>query len=572
MALTTGTVRQIETDNNERSTRDTSEPNAAAAVPATSFGTLFCHSDCAALVTTGSNLPLSGQNVNVVQGAITVANAVRTTVLPLVLLPSYLITGDLPKVWQTIGGVGPHLVAVAQDLINLGVEAVNATVQALQNTGAVFGIILANGLTPKLSQFSAQPGTPVINIPSVATGTVTGTLGFTDPIATPLTYTVTTQPSEGVVTVSSAGVFTYTPFTAERIAVGITGATISDVFAVTAADGLGPDTTEAVTVPVSPATISLADTITGVGHPNGVALTADGKNLYVSGTVPNPPGRLQIGVVSQIDTATDTVTGSTVTDNGTYGPAFGIAVNSTGTTVYATSVDGGRVYAINTADHTYTTVSVGTHPYGVAVSPDGTLAYVTNFDDNTVSVINTATKTVTDTISNVGENPIGVAFSPDGRYAYVADNLSPAGNGDVSVINTKTKTLTTTIPVGVSPDGVAISPNGKLVYVANQEDNTVSVINTATDAVTATVAVGAGPYAVAFSPDSSVAYVTNFDDGSVSLIYTATNAVADTISVGAHPISVAVSPDGSRIYVANQSDSTVSVIYVGGVTTTPPTP
>jgi VCBS repeat-containing protein len=88
-------------------------------------------------------------------------------------------------------------------------------------------------------------GIPTVGTPITATGELTGTLGFTEPAGLPLTYTVTTNPTQGSVTVDSAGAFTYTPYAA--------AATQSvDTFTVTASDGLAA-TSKTVTVPVGPA-------------------------------------------------------------------------------------------------------------------------------------------------------------------------------------------------------------------------------------------------------------------------------------------------------------------------------
>ena len=54
----------------------------------------------------------------------------------------------------------------------------------------------------------------------MATGAVTGTLGFTDPAGLPLTYTVTTNPAQGSVAVTTAGAYTYTPTQAARLTAG----------------------------------------------------------------------------------------------------------------------------------------------------------------------------------------------------------------------------------------------------------------------------------------------------------------------------------------------------------------
>jgi YVTN family beta-propeller protein len=102
--------------------------------------------------------------------------------------------------------------------------------------------------------------------------------------------------------------------------------------------------------------------LTGTPYPVDLAVSPDGKTLYVSSGV----SRFSIPeVVSVIDTTTDTVT---------------------------------------------TTIPVGTSPTGVGVTPDGS----PNTDDNTVSVIDTKTNTVIATIP-VGNTPeaFGIFIEPE---------------------------------------------------------------------------------------------------------------------------------------------------------------
>ena len=130
----------------------------------------------------------------------------------------------------------------------LGVFGLNApTAPANPLRALVWGVLrtieTGLGLTP-------VAGTPTVGTPDLTTGVVTGTLGFTQPAGQPLTYAVTTNPTQGSVTISSTGTYTYTPTTAARLAAGSTTPVV-DTFAVTATDGIAA-TNEAVTVPVVP--------------------------------------------------------------------------------------------------------------------------------------------------------------------------------------------------------------------------------------------------------------------------------------------------------------------------------
>ncbi|MDT5013318.1 MAG: hypothetical protein QOH57_4935 [Mycobacterium sp.] len=92
-------------------------------------------------------------------------------------------------------------------------------------------------------------GSPTVGTPDANTGTVKGTLNFTDPDGDALSYSVPTQPAGGTVTVNAAGAFTYTPSQTARAAAAAAGPS-SLTFSVSASDGLASKTVT-VTVPVS---------------------------------------------------------------------------------------------------------------------------------------------------------------------------------------------------------------------------------------------------------------------------------------------------------------------------------
>ena len=135
---------------------------------------------------------------------------------------------------------------------------------------------------------------------------------------------------------------------------------------------------------------------------------------------------------------------------------FGVAVTPDGKHVYVANNASNTVSVIETASNTVvaTVLGVGGFPLEVAITPDGKHAYVANESShNNVPVIATATNTVVDTVP-VGEAPVGVAVTPDGKHVYVANRNS----ANVSVIATASNTVVATIPVGTQPFDVAIVP------------------------------------------------------------------------------------------------------------------
>ncbi len=370
-------------------------------------------------------------------------------------------------------------------------------------------------------------------------------------------------------------------------------------------------------------------------NPTALTIAPNGSKVYVA--------LFDNAAVSVIATATNTVTVSIPV--GSF--PSGVAVTPDGRSVYVTS-QSGNVSVIDAGSNTVTTtVAVGGQLIGIAASPDGTSVYAAKFSSNTVSVISVATNNVTTNIA-VGQGPYGIAIS--GPRQTVPPSISKSFGGASIPLNGTTAlsftinnpnsattlngiAFTDTLPAGlvlatpnslsgtcggtitavdgsnsVSLSGAGLSPNSScsfsvnvtgiaagaqnnttgavnstnggtgntasasitvvapaqqstsLAYVANENSNDVSVIDTATNAVVSTVPVGVKPVAAAILPDRSKVYVANFGDGTVSVINTATNVATATITVGSNPIGVAITPNGLKAYVANFGSSNVSVI------------
>jgi YVTN family beta-propeller protein len=429
----------------------------------------------------------------------------------------------------------------------LAVETVNAPVA--QSTPPSLTEMLQHAF------FNTSPTADPAQSLGQSGGVVTGDLHASDPDGNEVTYTVTEQPTHGTVVVNPDGSYTYTPdsdlahnggtdhFTvsvddgaAYRTADGA-GAILGVFHSLAQAVGLsGPDTTS-ITVPVS------ITATTGVGsRPQGIAVSPDGKYLYVANYGDN--------TVSVIDTATNSVI-TTVTV-GTASPCDG-QCGPYGLTV---APDGSRVYVTDS----------GFQP---AFNADGSIAYY--FPETTVSVIDTATYTVTNTI-DVGQGPVSVAVSPDGKRVYVG---YPGGPTPVRVIDTDTNTVISETTNLWGSLALAVSPDGKRVYVAGlNQYNSVSVIDTTSNTVDPLGSLPGGASAIATSPDGTRLYVTsqNRTGSSLTVLNAADGAVIDTIPLSTHSEDgqpwqgVAVSPDGKRVYVVDPS--TNSVLEVDTATNT----
>jgi YVTN family beta-propeller protein len=214
--------------------------------------------------------------------------------------------------------------------------------------------------------------------------------------------------------------------------------------------------------------------------PAGLAVSGDGKTLYVadnlsnalsivdltSGSetvVPLSPARCQIGSWGDTSNGTSCLF------------PYAVTLSRDGRNVFISEWGQHAIAVVDTASHTLVkTITVGNHPSGMALSPTRDELYVANTDSDGISVVDTGSKSVTRSISlqpysgaRVGTSPNAIAVAPDGDRLYVAD----AGNNDVTVIDVAgpagRDSVVGKIPTGWYPTGVAVDPTGKTLYVAN---------------------------------------------------------------------------------------------------------
>jgi len=240
----------------------------------------------------------------------------------------------------------------------------------------------------------------------------------------------------------------------------------------------------------------VVDVIDGFDGPSGMAISPDGKTGYVNNYGgPDGVGSGNGTTVSVVDLQSNTIIDTICVG---LAPAA-LALTPDGKFLYvANYVDGnpntGTVSVIKTKNNRVVDIINGfSGPFAIAITPNGKYALVTNFGSNnfepfgtTVSIINLKHNVTVSNIS-LGIQPAGVAITPNGKLAYVSNyntlyagsdftDLTP-GQGTVNIIDIHNKKLVPpTIAVGQSPADIAIAPNGRHAYVTNFTSNTVSVI------------------------------------------------------------------------------------------------
>jgi DNA-binding beta-propeller fold protein YncE len=294
-----------------------------------------------------------------------------------------------------------------------------------------------------------------------------------------------------------------------------------------------------------------------------MAITPNGKTIYVSGDEPNaviPVSAVTHKVGKPIEFGHQVPEEMVITPNGK--------------TVYVLPDGGNEIIPIATATNTLEKpIKAGQGvggPYQMAITPDGKTLYDvswTNGGDGPSYVIpiSTATNTPEKPIKIQNADTVGVLMNPDGSTVY-AIGESGAEN-EIVPISTATNTAGQPINVGQAGGAMAITPDGQTVYLVDygaRPDRTgVLPFSTVTNTPGKPIKVAGVVYAIAITPDGNTAYAVSAlgrnpanctgQKGEVTPISTATNLLGRPILVACDPYAVAVSLDGKTIWVGSQN-------------------
>ena len=214
-------------------------------------------------------------------------------------------------------------------------------------------------------------------------------------------------------------------------------------------------------------------------HPNNIAISKDGRRVYVS--IARAPGAVDV-----IDTASMERVKSIPVN----GAVHNTYVTPDGKYVVSGSIPSKTITVIDAQTETPVwslTMDLGIRPMAFATNPDGSTKWIfvqlSNF--NGFAVVDFATHKEVKRITNPdlppGKAPFhlggnashGMAVTSDGKTLVVNSGLNSAlyaySLPDLKVIGTA--------DVGRAPDWVTLTPDGKTAYVANAASNSVSVVD-----------------------------------------------------------------------------------------------
>ena len=245
------------------------------------------------------------------------------------------------------------------------------------------------------------------------------------------------------------------------------------------ADGIGV---------VSTRDMKLVRTIAGGSDPEMVAITPDGKRMFVANE--------DVGEA----TALEVESGKVLASIKVGGEPEGVDMRPDGRVVYVTSEEDNQVAAIDTVDLKLLKIfKVGPRPRSTGFLPDGSRAYVPAENGASISVVDANAHRVLDTIKLEGGSmvrPMGTAVSPDGRLLFVT-----TGRGkNVVFIDTQTNKPIAEVGAGERPWGIAVSSDGRTIFTANGPSNDVTFIDVEGRKATATVKAGDRPWGVVYVP------------------------------------------------------------------------
>jgi YVTN family beta-propeller protein len=289
------------------------------------------------------------------------------------------------------------------------------------------------------------------------------------------------------------------------------------------------------------ATRKLTATVPLGKRPRGMKSSPDGKLLYValSGSPIAPPGVDE----SKLPPADKGADGIGIVDltslklvkvlRGVSDPEQ-LAVSADGKRLYIASEDTGQAIVADAADgRVIAKLTVGGEPEGVTLSPDGRHVYVSSEEDHHVAVIDTAGNRIVATL-NVGLRPRFTEFSDDGALAFV----SGENDGTITVIDARALKVLRTIKLQgalTRPVGMVVAHDGKRLYTVTGRGKTLLELDIATGKVLRSVEVGPRPWGVSLSPSGDVLYTANGSSNDVTVISTADLRVLGRIPVGDSP-------------------------------------
>jgi YVTN family beta-propeller protein len=269
--------------------------------------------------------------------------------------------------------------------------------------------------------------------------------------------------------------------------------------------------------------------------PHGVTFSPDGSRAYISCEAENTLW------------STDTRTGKLLAKATLSGHPNNIAISKDGRRVFVSIVSApGAVEVVDTAlMKSIRTIAVKGGVHNTYITPDGKYAVAGSIVGKILTVIDAQSlQPAWELPFNAGVRPMAFETGSDGSTTRIFVQLSDF-NG-FAVVDFRTHELTARIglpdePKGGTPEGgapshgIGVAPDGKTLWVDSSPANAVFVYSLPDLKVLGYARTGAVPDWLTFTPDGSKIYVANSGANSVSVIDTRTRRQVALIPVGEVP-------------------------------------
>jgi YVTN family beta-propeller protein len=211
-----------------------------------------------------------------------------------------------------------------------------------------------------------------------------------------------------------------------------------------------------------------------------------------------------------------------------------LALSPDGRKLYVASEDTGTAVVLDEADgRVLATLTVGHEPEGIAISPDGRWVYVASEAEDEISVIDTQDDSIAATIRTCAR-PRAIVFSTRVAEAYASCENGAA----VAVLDPRRHAELARIALpgeGARPMGLALAPDGGRLYVSTGRGGTIAAIDTRARRVAGSVEVGPRPWGITLSADGRWLYSANGPSNDVSVVDARRLEVVDKVAVRTSP-------------------------------------
>ncbi|HWH78340.1 MAG TPA: cytochrome D1 domain-containing protein, partial [Candidatus Binatus sp.] len=204
--------------------------------------------------------------------------------------------------------------------------------------------------------------------------------------------------------------------------------------------------------------------------------------------------------VSVIDTGAGEVVATVPVAAGPHG----MAITKDGRMVYVSGDGSSSVDVIDTTvDKVVKSINVGKTPNGIALTPDNRLLLVAVYDENRVVFVDTSTQTAVAAITV--PKPHTVAISPDSKFAYVT--VQEPGHFGLARIDLSTRSVVRTLALEKTPRDGEFSYDGMKFYFTEAGVSAVEVLEPASDKIVAQIPTGISPHFVGYPAGSEFGMV-----------------------------------------------------------------